>query len=91
MSIYINTEGALVLPGGWTLTAETNTALDEYHDEPDCAGLFTVDGWCIVGTYTRWRTQVGVVAFGRPGRIGVILFNQFYGLWQDPDADRYRP
>ena len=90
MSIYVNTEGALVVGRGWTLTAETNTALDEYHDEPDCAGLFTAQGWCIIGTYTRWRTRAGIVV-PRPGRVGVILCNMFFGLWQDPEAERYRP
>ncbi len=89
--IYRNTEGALVLlfgsaKDGWTVIAETNTALDEYHAEPDCAGLFTVSGWCIVGAYTRARTRPPV----RPGRIGVILFNRFFGFWQDPEAERYR-
>jgi len=90
MNIYINREGALVLADSWTLTAETNTALDEYHDEPDCAGLFTVDGWCIVGVYTRARTRAGIVA-PRPGRVGVILGNCFFGFWQDPEWERYRP
>ena len=90
MSIYVNTEGALVVGRGWTLTAETNTALDEYHAEPDCAGLFSVDGWCIVGTYTRCHTRRRAAAI-QPGRFGLILGNCFFGFWQDPEAESCRP
>ena len=88
--IYLNREGAVTFSGGWTWTRENKTALDEFHGESGVAGLFTASGWCIVGGQFRRTRRLWAAGLTRCGRIGLILFNSFYGFWQDPDAAEYR-
>jgi hypothetical protein len=72
--------------GRWELASDLlfNRAVNQYADGNGRLGLFTGDGWCLIGICVRpFNTSRYHAEFG------VILLNVFGGIWwnADPSGD----
>lgn len=70
--IHINEHGEVVAGKNGVITFwEKKPAIDEHHDGDGVVGLFTVEGWCIIGLRaSRMYNQYGL-----------IVLNHFIGVW----------
>lgn len=64
-------------------TLEFNPAPDEHADMPGVLGVF-ISGWCVFGVmmfHPAWFPDAPAFRF----QAGVIVFNIFVGVWDDPE------